>query len=188
MSNRLRWALLATVVASLIGGAGTVFLVGSHNRRSDRNAVLRYEAAVTAQVREMVVVAGSLESAADAFAQGRLGAAAFATSAAQWQKTLAEVAGRLEAVTVPVPFGAGERMFGPAAREFAKAAGLYASFAACAQNSVGPSASCIATATATATADRALSLYRKAVRVLQSTRERLGLGRSANFPESLPLD
>jgi hypothetical protein len=176
-----RWAILAGLLLTGIAGATSVYLLGSHNRNADRREVLRYEAAVLAQVREMAVVAGTMADAAEAFSAGRLPAAAFARSAGQWQQTLVAVAVRIEAVTVPAPFGDGETMFGPAAREYARAAGLYASFAACSQNSVGPSASCIETANASPVADYALALYRHAANVMQATRERLGLARSPNF-------
>ena len=184
MSERARLTVLIGIVATFIAGASTVFVVGSTNRRNDKGAVLRYEASIIAQMREMTVVAGSLEDAADAVARGRLPAAAFAASATQFQKTLSDVAERINAVRVPAPFGAGEKMFAPAAAEYAKAASLYAT--ACAQNSVGPTSSCLAPASASTAAQHALSLYLTAVRVLQDTRTRLGLGRSANFPLELP--
>ncbi|MCA1833970.1 MAG: hypothetical protein ABR548_04335 [Actinomycetota bacterium] len=181
MTNARRRIVFVGLTAVFVAGATSVFLVGSHNRATDRAAVLRYEASVLAQVREMSVVAGSMADAADAFGAGHLTAAAFAKSAGEWQQTFTRVAGRIAAVRVPRPFGQGETMFAPAAREYARAAGLYAAFAACSQNSVGPSASCIQTANASSVAAHALSLYRHAAEVMQDTRERLGLGKSPNF-------
>ena len=176
-----RWVVLVGLIVALVGGATMVYLVGSHNRAADRRAVLRYEASVLAQVREMSVVAGSLSDVADAFQKGTLSADALFKSATEWQMTFTRVDRSLEAIPIPIVFGEGELMFAPAAREYARAAGLYAAFAACSRNSVGPSASCIATATASAAADHALALYRHAATVVQDTRKRLGLGRSPNF-------
>lgn len=184
MNTRRRWAVLALLVMALASGATTVYLVGSHNRESDRQSALRYEAAVLAEVREMTVIAGALADAADAFAAKRLSTGAFLASVREWSATLKAVATRIEAIDVPAPFGTGEKLFAPAARTYARAADLYIEAGACRPATLPVGTTCVTVGQANNVASDALALYRRAAALLQRTRLRLGLGESPNFSDS----
>lgn len=179
MSHRARWAMLVAGIALFVAGASTVFVIGSNNRRSDRDAVLRYEAQVLAQVREMNVLGGSMLNAVDAFRAGRLDAGALATQTRGWSDRFDDVARRIAAVPVPIAIGRAEPMFTPAARAWATASSLYASFATCTPRG---GAACVAGgADGDAAVAQALQHYERARTALQQARKRLDLGRSPNF-------
>lgn len=185
MTQRSRGVLLlAALLGVLVSGATTVYLVGSHNRRVDRQDVLDYEARVTAEVREMNVVAGSMLNLAEQMEQRKADPARFRSTMEQFQATFRSVSSRLAAVPLPPAVGAASPAFPPAAEAYAEAAGRFALGARCYQNPVA--AERISCADFNAARDRAalaLARYRAAAGALQAARARLGLGPSPNFGE-----
>ncbi len=176
--------LLAALLGALGSGATTVFLIGSRNRAIDRLDVLAYEARVTAEVREMNVVAGSMLNLADQMQQRRADPALFLSKMREFQGTLGLVAARLREIPLPPAVGRGSPAFPPAAAEYAEAADRFAVGASCyvdVPRKGGAKISCAAFNAARDRAATALSRYRAAVEALQAARVRLDLGPSPNF-------
>jgi hypothetical protein len=172
-----RWVIVLSLVVVAVAGAVTVFVVGSHNRKADRQRVLSYETQALAHVREMNVVAGSLADAVAAYRAGRATRVVFARSVAVYATSLHTVERALATLRPPAAVGTGAEPFGTAARLYASAADDARTAAAC------PARTCADEALARYDRDAAdaLARYHRAVLALQDARARLGLERSPNF-------
>lgn len=179
-TSRWRWVVLIGLAVAAVGGAVTVFVVGSSQREDDRERVLTYETQVLAHVREMNVVVGSLADAVAAFRARRVDAETLSRTAEQYARTLHAVAQKLAVVRPPAAVGENAESFGPPARLYAAAADAVRTAAECARRG---DAACATNALRQHDRDAtdALARYRVAVRALQAARERLGLAPSPNF-------
>jgi hypothetical protein len=174
LSDRWRWAILIALVTAGVVGTVSVYLLTAHNRDVDRKAVLAYETQILAPIRDVNVVAGSLADAATAFRGGKVGRGTFVNTLGVYRKALQIDATRVDAVKVPVAFGANANMFAPIAHGYLDALKLYLDAATAANRGAAMDA-------ADAGWQRALSLYHQAVDALQTARLRLGYPKSSNF-------
>jgi hypothetical protein len=181
-SDVIRWIWLITLAGVAVGGSLTVYLVGSRNRANDKEAVLRYETQVLAQVREMNGVAGSLAQALAAYRARRVDAATLQRTVRVYAATLHAVAQKLAPIEPPTAVGVNAQSFGQPARLYASSADAVLVGAECARKN---NTACAESAFTKADADAktALERYRVAVRALQEARARLGFARSPNFAE-----
>ena len=169
---------IAVLVAAAIG-ATAVFLVGSSNRRADRNAVLAYERAILPLVREAnKILHNEIPVVLEALRKGQETDDRLAQRTAQWERDLERVRTDLLALTPPALLGGVEEGFGVTMGAYLLAVDAVADVGV-----ASPDQRANAIDTAKTFAERAPEFLDDVTSIIQFHRRRLGLGTSPDLPE-----
>jgi len=169
---------IAVVVAAAIG-ATAVFLVGSSNRRADRNAVLAYERSILPLVREAnKILETEIPVVLEALRKRQETDDRLAQRTSQWERDLERVRKDLLALTPPALLGGVEEGFGVTMGAYLLAVDAVADVGAAA-----PAERASAIENAATFAERASGFLDDVASIIQFHRQRLGLGTSPDLPE-----
>ncbi|MGH2793427.1 MAG: hypothetical protein ACRDKG_03890 [Actinomycetota bacterium] len=172
---------VAVVVAVAIGTTA-VFLVGSANRRSDRNALLSYERAILPHIREAGrIVQQEMKPSLREITDGSLSDAEILERAEAWQRVFERVRADLLALQAP-------SLLGDIKEAWSAAMGGYLlavdTVAAIARAPAGQRT--VAIEQAATFGERADELFDTVASIIQLHRKRLDLGPSRNLPDPQP--
>ena len=172
---------IAVLVASAVG-VSVVFVVGSANRRSDRNALVAYEKAVLPLVRDAGrVVEQEMKPTLRDVAEGRVTDQQIVQRAAAWEAVFNRVRAGLLELTPP-------ELLGDIQESWSTAMGGYLlvvdAFEAIASSPADTKK--VAIDQATLLGERADELFDQVAGVIQFHRRRLDLGTSPDLPDPTP--
>ena len=172
---------LVVIVAAAIGAA-SVFIVGSSNRRSDREAVLAYERAILPLIREAGrIVQQEMKPTLREVAEGEVTDEQIVQRAAAWERVFERVRLDILALDPPALLGEIEEGWSTAMGAYLLAVDAVADIT---EASADQRASAIDTASTFG--ERADGFFDDVAGIIQFHRKRLGLGPSQNLPDPTP--
>lgn len=172
---------LVVVIAAAIG-ATSVFLVGSQNRRSDRNAVLAYERAILPHIREAGrVVQQEMKPTLREAAEGELTDEQLVQRAATWERVFERVRLDILALDPPALLGEIEEGWSVSMGAYLLAVDAIADIAEAPADRRESAMN-----TAATFGERADGFFDDVAAIIQFHRRRLGLGPSRNLPDPTP--
>ncbi|MGH2785181.1 MAG: hypothetical protein ACRDJ1_07950 [Actinomycetota bacterium] len=172
---------VAVVVAVAVGATG-IFLVGSANRRSDRNALLAYERAILPHVREAGrIVQQEMKPTLREISDGAVTDSQILERSEAWQRVFERVRADLLALKAPGLLGDIDQAWSAAMGGYLLAVDTVAAIARAA-----PDQRTVAIDQAATFGERADQLFDTVASIIQFHRKRLGLGPSLNLPDPTP--
>ena len=170
------------VVVAVSIGATIVFLVGSANRRSDRDSLVEYERKILPHLKEAGrIVQQEMKPTLSHLSAGDVTNAQLVERVAAWERAFERV--RSDVVAIPPPVLLGEIK---AKWDLAMGGYLLTVDAFKAIANAPPEQRAAAIQAATTFGERADGLFDDAAAIIQFHRKRLGLGPSRNLPDPTP--
>lgn len=183
-ASRWRKPLIYTIAVVVLAaiGATAVFLVGSANRRSDRNAVLAYERAILPLVDEAnQIVETEIPALLDALRKEQVTDDRLRQQASAWEADIERIRKELLALTPPALLEGVEEGFDVTMGAYLLAVDAVESITASPADQ-----RTAAIDNATSFVDRAGDFFENVAAIIQFHRERLGLGTSPDLPDATP--